>query len=116
MVQQLSQVYSSNRLSSRPFSSVVFSGPAETPLRETVLGKRMEKQMKGQWNSWKSIVIRESGGLEGFDTTQGEADMICPKEELIYLTADSSNTIGKIEEGKAYIIGGIVDRNRHKVS
>ncbi|KUF96411.1 Calcium permeable stress-gated cation channel 1 [Phytophthora nicotianae] len=36
------------------------------------------------------------------------------KESLVYLTADSPNTITKLSRDKVYIIGGIVDRNRLK--
>lgn len=35
-------------------------------------------------------------------------------EELVYLTADSPNTITHLEKGKVYILGGLVDRNAHK--
>lgn len=37
-----------------------------------------------------------------------------PKEQLIYLTADSPNTITSLDSNKVYVIGGIVDRNRYK--
>ncbi|CAO1632813.1 unnamed protein product [Parajaminaea phylloscopi] len=36
------------------------------------------------------------------------------KEDVIYLTADTEETIPALEEGKTYVIGGIVDRNRYK--
>ena len=38
-----------------------------------------------------------------------------PKTDLVYLIANSKEMVTSIEEGKVYIIGGIVDRNRHKL-
>lgn len=38
----------------------------------------------------------------------------CATEELVYLTADSPDTITRLEKGKVYILGGLVDRNAHK--
>ena len=35
-------------------------------------------------------------------------------DELVYLTADSPDTITQLEKGKVYILGGLVDRNAHK--
>jgi tRNA (guanine9-N1)-methyltransferase len=33
---------------------------------------------------------------------------------LVYLTADADTEISKLCPGKGYVIGGLVDRNRHK--
>ena len=41
-------------------------------------------------------------------------DQAFEPEEMVYLTAESDTTLEAIDPTKVYIIGGIVDRNRHK--
>lgn len=36
------------------------------------------------------------------------------REQLVYLTADSPEELSELHPTRKYIIGGIVDRNRHK--
>ena len=36
------------------------------------------------------------------------------KEDLVYLTADSETVLEELDLKKAYVIGGLVDRNRWK--
>lgn len=36
------------------------------------------------------------------------------KDDMIYLTSDSSEVLADIRPGKVYIIGGLVDHNKHK--
>lgn len=56
------------------------------------------------WNSWKNVdILEQQTYLEKYD-----------KKDLIYLSADSENVIHELEQGKQYIIGGIVDKNRYK--
>lgn len=38
-----------------------------------------------------------------------------PKDKLVYLTADSENLATNLDPTDIFIIGGIVDHNRHKL-
>lgn len=57
-------------------------------------------------------------GLENWHITQTAATYTDHYKEqhdsLVYLTADSPNELSSLDPVKKYIIGGIVDRNRHK--
>ncbi|KAL0637845.1 tRNA (guanine(9)-N(1))-methyltransferase [Maublancomyces gigas] len=97
MSSQLTRCYAFNRLSTHQVS-----------LRVTSLNGRLLQRLQTAINSqhlrWKNVKFSDTD-YEITDENRGD---------LIYLTADSPDTVEDLEAGKTYIIGGIVDRNRYK--
>lgn len=67
------------------------------------IAKQAEKQLSGLSN-WH-VTRQETPYIDLFQER---------KADLVYLTADSPNELSELDSSKLYIIGGIVDRNRHK--
>lgn len=60
------------------------------------------------------------GQVEKWNFSRTEADISsvlqeCDMDKVIYLSADAEEELTEINDDFTYIIGGIVDRNRHKV-
>ncbi|KAJ3277948.1 tRNA (guanine(9)-N(1))-methyltransferase [Blyttiomyces sp. JEL0837] len=71
----------------------------------TGMGEGLTKSMverHPEWNRWK-MTFEEKSYMDLYS-----------KDEMIYLSADSENLLETLDESKVYIIGGIVDKNRHK--
>lgn len=98
MSSQLTRCYAFNRLSTHQVTLRV------TSLNGRLL-QRLQTAINNQHLRWKNV---------GFSNTDYEITDE-NRDDLIYLTADSPNTVEDLEAGKSYIIGGIVDRNRYKV-
>ena len=62
----------------------------------------------------------EAEGMEGKEMVVKRRKQQQPsraeKGTVVYLTADSEEELSELKEGETYIIGGIVDHNRYKVS
>ncbi|KAI9247327.1 guanine-1-methyltransferase-domain-containing protein [Sporodiniella umbellata] len=94
--QQLARAYSANaRAQTQPMQMTLTS--VDEPLTKALDTK------SPSWKHWKSIDIKSEPYIETFE-----------KENLVYLTADSDQVIHELEEGKQYIVGAIVDKNRYK--
>ncbi|TPX37154.1 hypothetical protein SmJEL517_g01051 [Synchytrium microbalum] len=94
LCKQLQQGYGMNRKSERPARMAL-----------TSLGPKLTERLDESYASWKNWKVT-SDSKSVFELYENE--------KLVYLTADSENVLTDLDESKVYIIGGIVDRNRHK--
>ncbi|KAG1700116.1 hypothetical protein DVH05_011928 [Phytophthora capsici] len=92
--QQIMFSYGVNRRSRTPMNAFITS--LHGNIRENL------EKISG-FHEWQAFTGSSKSYLELFN-----------KDCLVYLTADSPNTITKLSRDKVYIIGGIVDRNRLK--
>ncbi|KAI5191666.1 tRNA (guanine9-N1)-methyltransferase [Nematocida sp. AWRm77] len=63
-----------------------------------------------EYGNWKNFTAKESS-IEEEASGEGEGK---GKGKVVVLSADSPNTLADLEEDTVYVIGGLVDRNRHK--
>ena len=95
--QQIMYCYGANKRAKKPFNIFL-----------SKLGGKTQENLNnicGFPDNWLACEVdREQKGYEN----------IFDKNKLIYLSADSPNVLEEIEDDKVYILGGIVDRNRHK--
>jgi tRNA (guanine9-N1)-methyltransferase len=91
----------------RCYSANVRAEKESMKMALTSLDEPLKQQMDAKapsWENWKNFDVSTEPYSSKFDKT-----------DLIYLSADSDNIAHELEEGKTYIIGGIVDKNRFKV-
>ena len=126
---QVTRSYSDNHKS--PFQSHLAVSSFGGALKE-----RFEGLLEGHHHSWKGVRFLEedfvqaaeqakewmkgdsSGRLAGVFEEKAIADQsvdeLIRTGEVVYLTSDSPNTLTALRPYSTYIIGGLVDRNRHK--
>lgn len=101
MSNQITRCYSAKRHATHDVDLVISSFNKR-------LKARFEKSIL-DYKLWQNMTFKENDTLE----------QLLPedKEELskyVYLTADTENELLELQEGYTYILGGIVDKNRHK--
>ncbi|KAK8773331.1 hypothetical protein V5799_012137 [Amblyomma americanum] len=71
--------------------------------------------LTGMAGSFKNI-SSYMHGFDKWDVHTSDADHLScfGKENVVYLSSESENELQELEEGKAYIIGGLVDHNHSK--
>ena len=128
LASQVTRAYSDNHKA--PYRSHLFISSFGGHLKE-----RFDNVLSGHHSSWKGVKFLDgsfeeaasaadglmksgqggelAGALEKFRSSQ-KAENQTGSGEVVYLTSDSPNTLTEVKPYSTYIIGGIVDKNRHK--
>ncbi|THH31923.1 hypothetical protein EUX98_g2293 [Antrodiella citrinella] len=137
LTSQLAFTYSANRKAICPFSSLLFTslnGRTFTRL-EGMSDAAYSRWIDTEWweddyqRLWKGSEETEAVQTNG-ETSEPKEDatdatnakkapkqkklQTAPRENIVYLTADSSEELTELKEDETYIIGGICDHNRYK--
>ena len=125
---QITRCYSDNKKSKYPVNLVVssFSGR---------LKERFDGLLSGNYRSWRDVTFSSDAcatvadaarkEMSGSHYEEGDCALTFPGDdaekdtnesdaEVTYLTSESPDTLSRLKPNSTYIIGGLVDRNRHK--
>ena len=95
MSQQLQTIYGENKRFTKPFRIIY-----------TSIGGQIEAQLeKNNSHLWRNLPQHKEHFMTIF---KGEI------HKLVYLSAEATDVCTEVDPNSIYIIGGIVDRNRHK--
>ncbi|KAL3430469.1 hypothetical protein BDV09DRAFT_178464 [Aspergillus tetrazonus] len=121
--QQLTRSYSENNKSAFNGHLIISSFNKKLKERfETVLHKTHEgwKGVRFTGEDWLQAAKEASEVMQGpnggklVGPFEDKADAKPEDGEVVYLTSDSSETLTELKPYSTYIIGGLVDKNRHK--
>jgi len=128
MGRQITRAYASNKSAENPFNLIIYD---ISPQLENILEGNNYLKWRGVSTYLSSNIINFDHLVEKLNThliNLTNTDTITEKpnisdipnieeckKNIIYLTGDSPNEIKDLEKDKTYIVGGIVDRNRHKL-
>ncbi|KAK9457888.1 guanine-1-methyltransferase-domain-containing protein [Dipodascopsis uninucleata] len=96
---QITRSYSENRKAACTVNLKI------TSLDKRLL-QRFDTALKGQYKQWKGVEVSHDPYIVPEDEIE--------RRKYIYLSSDSSEVLESLDEGCTYIIGGIVDKGRHK--
>ncbi|TGO69452.1 hypothetical protein BELL_0773g00020 [Botrytis elliptica] len=119
---QVTRCYSDNR-------TAVYRGHMGISGWGGKMKERFEGVLAGNFNSWKGVKFMEEGWMEAAGIMDGlmrgaEGGKLLEASDatnsssttpnIVYLSSDSENTLTTLSPYTTYVIGGIVDKNRHK--
>lgn len=96
-----------------------------------LLKERFDGTLRKDYENWKGVTLTQDGYMAAAELAKsqmsgpnggemagpftGKASTNAEEEgEIVYLTSDSPDTLTELKPYSTYIIGGIVDKNRHK--
>ncbi|KAF9037825.1 hypothetical protein BDZ89DRAFT_1129770 [Hymenopellis radicata] len=106
---QLAYTYSANRQASHPFSLVFSSLNGRTLTR-------LENTGDAAHTRWTNTEWWEEDYHKLWSTPSDSRSSDEIKQKVVYLTADTQDELTELRSDEIYIIGGLVDHNRYKVS
>ena len=83
------------------------------------VSRRLPAPLQLSMTSFEGKVVEEMGRHEGYrnwdmNFQENKFDAVFCKEDIVYLSSESENVLQELDRDKVYIIGGLVDHNRHK--